>query len=92
MFSAPNALFILASYAFFDNILDPACGSGAFPMGVLHKLVHILAKLDPNDRLWKERQLEKVDATIRAAAEIDDATIRDSTIADLEAPRQKSRS
>jgi adenine-specific DNA-methyltransferase len=69
------------------NILDPACGSGAFPMGVLHKLVHILAKLDPNDRLWKERQLEKVDATIRAAAEIDDATIRDSTIADLEAQK-----
>ena len=24
------------------KILDPACGSGAFPMGVLHKLVYCL--------------------------------------------------
>ncbi|KND61286.1 putative type IIS restriction /modification enzyme, N-terminal half [Candidatus Burkholderia verschuerenii] len=30
------------------RILDPACGSGAFPMGVLHKLVHVLRKLDPH--------------------------------------------
>ena len=26
------------------KVLDPACGSGAFPMGVLHKLVFILGK------------------------------------------------
>ena len=29
------------------NALDPACGSGAFPMGLLQKLVHVLRKLDP---------------------------------------------
>ncbi|MDR0390778.1 MAG: hypothetical protein LBH59_02645, partial [Planctomycetaceae bacterium] len=29
------------------NILDPACGSGAFPIGILHKLVLMLQKLDP---------------------------------------------
>src|SRR5713101_8222511 len=29
------------------KILDPACGSGAFPMGILHKLVFVLGKLDP---------------------------------------------
>ncbi len=28
------------------KILDPACGSGAFPMGILNKLVHTLEKLD----------------------------------------------
>ncbi|MGB4189872.1 MAG: N-6 DNA methylase [Syntrophales bacterium] len=28
------------------NILDPACGSGAFPMGALHRLVDLLVKLD----------------------------------------------
>ena len=27
-------------------MLDPACGSGAFPMGILQKLVHVLRKLD----------------------------------------------
>lgn len=44
-----------------DNckILDPACGSGAFPMGVLHKLVHILHKLDPENEKWKELQRKK---------------------------------
>ena len=59
------------------KILDPACGSGAFPMGILHKLVHILHKLDPNNEQWKERQLEK-------AKHIEDACIRDNSINDIE--------
>ncbi|MBV6489968.1 MAG: hypothetical protein CNCCGFBP_00343 [Fimbriimonadaceae bacterium] len=59
------------------KILDPACGSGAFPMGVLHKLVHVLHKLDPQNKQWKERQIEK-------AAQLDDAEIRERTIADIE--------
>jgi len=58
------------------KILDPACGSGAFPMGILHKLVHILHKLDPKNEQWKERQLHK-------AGIIDDPTIRDHLIADI---------
>ena len=41
------------------KILDPACGSGAFPMGALHKLVFLLGKLDPGNAQWKERQLTK---------------------------------
>ena len=60
------------------KILDPACGSGAFPMGILHKLVHILHKLDPSNEKWKERQLEK-------AKEIEDGTIREQLIEDIEA-------
>jgi adenine-specific DNA-methyltransferase len=36
------------------KILDPACGSGAFPMGVLQKLIHILHKLDPKNKIWFE--------------------------------------
>ncbi|MFH2108540.1 MAG: N-6 DNA methylase [Chrysiogenia bacterium] len=59
------------------KILDPACGSGAFPMGILHKLVHILHKLDPQNKLWEERQIEK-------AMAIDDPEIRDGLIADIE--------
>jgi adenine-specific DNA-methyltransferase len=52
------------------KILDPACGSGAFPMGVLHKLVYILAKLDPDNERWKLTQLAKLDsATMRDALE-----------------------
>ena len=62
-----------------DNckILDPACGSGAFPMGILHKLVHILHKLDPHNERWKERQIAK-------ASKIDDPTIRQHAIKDIE--------
>ena len=44
------------------KILDPACGSGAFPMGVLHKLVYILGKLDPDNDRWKNTQLAKLDS------------------------------
>lgn len=42
------------------KILDPACGSGAFPMGILQRMVHILQKLDPDNELWKEQQREKI--------------------------------
>ena len=37
------------------KVLDPACGSGAFPMGVLHKLVHVLKKLDRDNVLWRRQ-------------------------------------
>ncbi|MBU4487251.1 MAG: Eco57I restriction-modification methylase domain-containing protein, partial [Candidatus Delongbacteria bacterium] len=30
------------------KILDPACGSGAFPMGILNKLMMVLDKFDPD--------------------------------------------
>jgi adenine-specific DNA-methyltransferase len=38
------------------SLLDPACGSGAFPMGALLKLVHVLGRLDPKNKLWHEEQ------------------------------------
>ena len=66
------------------KILDPACGSGAFPMGVLHKLVFILGKLDPRNQQWRQRQIDKVNRTIETAEKIDDITIRENTIRDLE--------
>ena len=46
------------------KILDPACGSGAFPMGVLQKMVMALQKLNPECRWWIERQTEKIDNTL----------------------------
>lgn len=42
------------------KILDPACGSGAFPMGVLQKIVMALQKLDPDATWWKERQVKRI--------------------------------
>ncbi|GAK56232.1 type IIS restriction enzyme R and M protein [Candidatus Vecturithrix granuli] len=51
---AEVATLITALHA--AKILDPACGSGAFPMGMLHKMVHILTKLDPANVRWRETQ------------------------------------
>ncbi len=44
---------------------DPACGSGAFPMGMLQKLVFVLEKLDHDHRRWKARILADTPPAIR---------------------------
>lgn len=41
------------------KVLDPACGSGAFPMGVLQKIVMALQKLDKRASWWINNQVEK---------------------------------
>ncbi len=51
------------------KILDPAVGSGAFPMGMLHKLTLALRRLDPNNSRWEALQKEL--AGKRAAAAFD---------------------
>ena len=66
------------------KILDPACGSGEFPMGILRKLVFILGKLDPRNDQWRQRQIARVENTIETAEKIDDSTVRENTIRDLE--------
>ncbi len=43
------------------RIVDPAVGSGAFPMGILNKLVAVLARVDPDNRLWQDAQLRVVE-------------------------------
>ncbi|RQW06787.1 SAM-dependent DNA methyltransferase, partial [candidate division KSB1 bacterium] len=34
------------------KILDPACGSGAFPMGILQHVLLVLSKIDPKSEKW----------------------------------------
>ncbi|ESY80707.1 hypothetical protein X739_28710 [Mesorhizobium sp. LNHC220B00] len=63
--------------------IDPAVGSGAFPLGLLQKLVHVLDVLDPGGEKWKvrnrlyyERRLaeaEAIPAANERAAEIETA-------------------
>ncbi len=52
------------------KILDPAVGSGAFPMGMLHKLTLALRRLDPDNNRWEELQKER--AKRRADKAFDD--------------------
>lgn len=34
------------------KIVDPACGSGAYPMGILQRMTALLRKLDPKNTKW----------------------------------------
>lgn len=70
------------------KVIDPAVGSGAFPMGVLHKLVSVLAKLDPHNERWKERQKRRLDEQIASARKIEDATFRRATVEALESQKR----
>jgi hypothetical protein len=62
-----NKLFCKAVVNGLDKfkMLDPACGSGAFPMGMLHRMVDILKIVDPHNELWIELKLNNVDAAQR---------------------------
>ena len=57
------------------KVLDPAVGSGAFSMGVLHKLTLALRRLDPDNKRWEAFQKEL--ATRRAATAFDTPTQQD---------------
>jgi len=46
------------------KIIDPACGSGAFPMGILQKMLLILQKIDPESKKWLLKKLSKIDNNI----------------------------
>ena len=65
------------------KMLDPACGSGAFPMGVLHKIVQLLKKYDPNNVIWQKIQKQKLLAALDHTYDIQDKAIRESEIQKL---------
>jgi len=65
------------------KILDPACGSGAFPMGILHTMVHILQKLDPENQYWKELQRKKAIQETEQAFTIGDKEERAKRLAEI---------
>ena len=67
------------------RILDPACGSGAFPMGALHRLVHLLGKLDPQNIRWKRRQLDAATRDREKADSMEERQDRSVALANIEA-------
>ena len=62
------------------KLLDPAVGSGAFPMGALHKLTLALRRLDPQNTLWKSLQTELAKQRAPEAFDTDDKTERDAEL------------
>jgi len=65
------------------KILDPACGSGAFPMGVLHKMVLLLTKLDPDNKNWKEIQRKKAIKETEEAFRLGNKADRDERLQNI---------
>ena len=63
------------------KILDPAVGSGAFPMSMLHKLTLALRRLDTDNRIWERVQRER--AIKRSEAAYEEATNREERDAEL---------
>ena len=59
------------------RVLDPACGSGAFPMGMLQKLVAVLRKLDPDNALWNAQNRAPLAEQLASARTVKDPTLRD---------------
>ena len=47
------------------KILDPACGSGAFPIGILQKIVFILQRIDVDAQFWFENQISNTPPEVR---------------------------
>lgn len=51
------------------KILDPACGSGAFPIGILQKIVFILQQIDPEARMWFGNQIKNTPPELKQLIE-----------------------
>lgn len=66
------------------KILDPACGSGAFPMGALHRLVDLLQKLDPQNEQWHEIQRQKAIKETEEAYKIGDKEERQTRLIEID--------
>lgn len=73
------------------KVLDPACGSGAFPMGVLAKLFVALKKLDPDNHRWRDQNLAPLQQRLALAKKMPDPVQRDAEIEDAEAALEKHK-
>ena len=65
------------------SVLDPAVGSGAFPMGMLHKMTLVLRRLDPDNSRWAALQKERARAKADAAFETRDQRERDAELLEI---------
>ena len=65
------------------KILDPAVGSGAFPMGVLHKLTLALRRLDPDNARWEQLQKERAIQRAAEAFDTKDRGARDEELTEI---------
>ena len=61
--------------------IDPAVGSGAFPLGLLQKLVHALAVLDPGGEKWRARNRAYYETNLSRAEAVPAPNEREAAMA-----------
>ena len=66
------------------KILDPAVGSGAFPMGMLHKLTLALRRLDPDNTRWETLQKERAIQRTEIAFDTQDDEARREELVEID--------
>ena len=66
------------------KVLDPAVGSGAFPMGMLHKLTLALRRLDPDNSRWEQLQKERAGQRAEAAFDTQDDNARREELVEID--------
>ena len=73
------------------KILDPAVGSGAFPMSMLHKLTLALGRLDERNTLWEALQKQMASERAAAAFDTSDQQERDDELKEISETFEKYR-
>ncbi len=73
------------------KILDPAVGSGAFPMGILHKLTLALRRLDPDNTRWEALQKQLAGERAAAAFNTQNQQERDDELTEISATFERYR-
>ena len=66
------------------KVLDPAVGSGAFPMGMLHKLTLALRRLDPDNSRWEQLQKERAIQRAEIAFDTQDDEARREELVEID--------
>ena len=67
------------------KVLDPAVGSGAFPMGILHKLTLALRRLDPDNTRWETLQKDSAGRKAAFAFNTQNQQDRDAELDEISA-------
>ena len=73
------------------KILDPAVGSGAFPMSMLHKLTLALRRLDEHNELWEALQKKMATERVTAAFDTSDPQEREDELKEISDTFEKYR-
>ena len=65
------------------RVLDPAVGSGAFPMAILHRITLALSRLDPDNTAWRDTQHRRAASRADQAFHIEDKDERHEVLREI---------